>query len=425
MIERKTIGALIAKLRKERGMTQKQLGDLLYVSDKTVSRWEHDECLPELSLIPVLAEIFEITSDELIRGERNPAPSVFENEEEKEPKKEDISVQWKYMLQRRYVQFENTSFVSIGLVLFGVILGLLCNFAFSRALLGFCLGSVFFVAAVLCEICFLKNALYKDDEETEEKQALFLKWNTKTVLFAKKFFLFCLCAFSFVLPMGFYGAYYGGYVGVTFPYWFVFAAFGSVVLYFVGRGVYYKYVCYRLEKAGYMEYVPPKVKLWNGKVFKNCCIPAVCIAICFFVIGFCISSVSNVFVFCKAREFSSVEAFKEVIEKEVHVGDVTVKEEIIFGDNDEKTDPPKKEVYYLFNDKGEEICEFEWNNKSIVTVIGAEDEDGLPIVTYTKEELEKGSNLQENLCTACVVAIILDFIIFVVIYFVVCAKKKS
>ena len=68
-MEKKTIGKLIAALRKVNGMTQKELGDLLYVSDKTISRWERDESVPDLQLIPVIAEIFGITTDELLRGE--------------------------------------------------------------------------------------------------------------------------------------------------------------------------------------------------------------------------------------------------------------------------------------------------------------------------------------------------------------------
>ena len=70
-MEKKTIGKFISALRKANGMTQKELGEKLFVSDKTVSRWECDECTPELSLIPSIAEIFGITTDELLRGERN------------------------------------------------------------------------------------------------------------------------------------------------------------------------------------------------------------------------------------------------------------------------------------------------------------------------------------------------------------------
>ena len=70
-MEKKTIGKFIAALRRASGMTQRELAEKLFVSDKTVSRWECDECTPELSLIPTIAEIFGITTDELLRGERN------------------------------------------------------------------------------------------------------------------------------------------------------------------------------------------------------------------------------------------------------------------------------------------------------------------------------------------------------------------
>ena len=67
---RKSIGEFISALRKANGMTQKQLAEKLNVSDKAVSRWERDESAPDLSLIPVIAEIFGVTSDEILRGER-------------------------------------------------------------------------------------------------------------------------------------------------------------------------------------------------------------------------------------------------------------------------------------------------------------------------------------------------------------------
>lgn len=66
-MERKTIGSFIAALRKANGMTQKELADRLLVSDKAVSRWERDECAPDISLIPVIAELFGVTSDELLK----------------------------------------------------------------------------------------------------------------------------------------------------------------------------------------------------------------------------------------------------------------------------------------------------------------------------------------------------------------------
>ena len=109
-MEKKTIGKFIAALRKANGMTQKELGEKLYVSDKTVSRWECDECTPELSLIPSIAEIFGITTDELLRGERNnPDRESLTSEESETKKKAKSEKQFKLMLHSRKKKFTNLS----------------------------------------------------------------------------------------------------------------------------------------------------------------------------------------------------------------------------------------------------------------------------------------------------------------------------
>ena len=60
-MEKKTIGKFISALRRANGVTRKELAERLFVSDKTVSRWECDECTPDLTLIPVIAELFGVT----------------------------------------------------------------------------------------------------------------------------------------------------------------------------------------------------------------------------------------------------------------------------------------------------------------------------------------------------------------------------
>ena len=64
-----TLGAFIAQLRKEKGLTQKQLSEILGVSDKTVSHWEREESAPDISILPLLAETLGVTVDELLAGE--------------------------------------------------------------------------------------------------------------------------------------------------------------------------------------------------------------------------------------------------------------------------------------------------------------------------------------------------------------------
>ena len=67
-MEKKTMGSFLAALRRANGMTQKELAERLNVSDKSVSRWERDDGAPDLALIPVIAEVFGVTCDELLRG---------------------------------------------------------------------------------------------------------------------------------------------------------------------------------------------------------------------------------------------------------------------------------------------------------------------------------------------------------------------
>ena len=63
-------GSFIAEMRKEKGLTQKQLADQVGVSDKAVSRWEIGKGLPDTSIMPELCKALDINVNELLSGER-------------------------------------------------------------------------------------------------------------------------------------------------------------------------------------------------------------------------------------------------------------------------------------------------------------------------------------------------------------------
>ncbi|MDE7104652.1 MAG: helix-turn-helix domain-containing protein [Ruminococcus sp.] len=75
-------GKFIAQMRKEKGMTQTQLAELLYISNKTVSKWETGKGMPEVSLMLPLCEALEINVNELLTGERIPEKNYIEKAEE-------------------------------------------------------------------------------------------------------------------------------------------------------------------------------------------------------------------------------------------------------------------------------------------------------------------------------------------------------
>ena len=64
------IGAFLKLLRKEKNLTQEQLAEQLGVSNRTVSRWENGNNMPDISLLSEIAEFYDVSIPELIYGER-------------------------------------------------------------------------------------------------------------------------------------------------------------------------------------------------------------------------------------------------------------------------------------------------------------------------------------------------------------------
>ncbi|WP_022763068.1 helix-turn-helix domain-containing protein [Butyrivibrio sp. AD3002] len=69
MLDQTKTGMFICDLRKEKGLTQKQLADEIGVSDKTVSKWENGRGMPDTSIMPDLCRVLEININELLSGE--------------------------------------------------------------------------------------------------------------------------------------------------------------------------------------------------------------------------------------------------------------------------------------------------------------------------------------------------------------------
>ena len=65
------VGKLIYSLRLEKGYTQKQLGDILHLSDQTVSKWERGLGCPDVSLLRELSEVFGVNIEKILLGELN------------------------------------------------------------------------------------------------------------------------------------------------------------------------------------------------------------------------------------------------------------------------------------------------------------------------------------------------------------------
>lgn len=233
-MEAKTIGSFLAVLRKANGMTQKELAERLNVSDKTVSRWERDDGAPDLSLIPVIAEIFGVTCDELLRGQRNPPEARTESAGD-EVRSEKGEKQRRYLLQSALSQYGTLIGAAIGISAAGLIVALICNLAFNRASLGFLLGCMFFVGSIIVQTVWMNQAIFKVADSDLEEASLH-EYKNRVIRLGEKALGVTVFFLGFTFPMLFVDAYYGLTLGSMLLWGSVggagFLLVYSVILYF-------------------------------------------------------------------------------------------------------------------------------------------------------------------------------------------------
>lgn len=111
MEKRKKTGAFLKHLRKENNMTQEQLGERIGVTNKTVSRWETGNYMPPVECLELLSDIYQISINEILAGER------LADEKIKEIADENIaSVLGE--LQKENQKFENRMLVVLAITTF-------------------------------------------------------------------------------------------------------------------------------------------------------------------------------------------------------------------------------------------------------------------------------------------------------------------
>jgi len=384
-MEKKTIGQFIAILRKANGMTQKDLAEKLNVSDKAVSRWERDECAPDLSLIPVIAEIFQVTTDELLRGERK---NVEQTQQTPEATEEKISAksekQVARILSKSKTGMTVGSIVSIGIAVVGLLVALLCNFAFLKSYLGFFIGCVFFLGAGACLVIFHLLAVASiqggEIEGMEQEFAKTKQFFTSTTL-KTSFGIFLI--FVATLPFAVSG---NSHWGLTASSWF-----GKALVYellaLIPCGIFYLIFRSRTVRANYVfmseraKAVYDNNKALRRKLYKRVG-PFAAILLVLSIITLALPR--ELFITSKPTVITSVEEFKELMEKPIRIYETGSNAVII--ENFEPTDVPYQtstgvmvypntkvdavydyyyEEYKIKNADGITVDTFLWKNTSI------------------------------------------------------------
>lgn len=424
-MERKTIGGFIAALRKANGMTQKDLADRLNVSDKTVSRWEQDNGAPDLSLIPVIAEIFDVTCDELLRGERKSPEQRMEPAEEQatSPKAEK---QRQRLLTVSLSKYKTRTYIAMGLSVAGLIAAMICNLGFLRAIIGFFAAAAFYLASIVCQAVFINNALLSVSDESLSVTEMG-QFKGTVIRLAQKSIGLTVILFAISLPLILFTG--GAYLGLSARSWLIHGlAYGALALVILS-------VVLWLFNGSMAKKGSLLLSERNHKLKRNCALIAAAIILVTYIAQVCVTNRWNAYELSEGTEFYDYESFVEFMELDVPYTDYEV------GWNGTVSAPnPNASVgldYYdqygneiseeealrreLILSDGTVACSFIDRNGSVATFSYTE-KDGslLPITVITFRQLA-GGQAKYNIINAAFVAL---YCLEIAAAFVVYFKKR-
>lgn len=111
-MNQKQIGLFIAQLRREKNLTQEQLGERVGVTNKTVSRWENGNYMPDLATLQILCAELDVSVNELLSGRR------LEEEEFRQKADENLLCTMQQMKAMRRLKSVSQFFASAGVGFF-------------------------------------------------------------------------------------------------------------------------------------------------------------------------------------------------------------------------------------------------------------------------------------------------------------------
>ena len=186
-MEQKIIGKFIASLRKANGYTQEELGEILGVSNKTISSWENGNSNPDLAILPVIADLFNVTCDELLRGEKIKDKLIDVNKGERIRKN---------LLKNIINKYLNMTYISMGIFFASlclIIVGIIYNFyVFGIILL--VIGIIIYLGGIVFSIITYNDAKNRvsDDENNKEYYRILLN---------KSLQIKCIYSFFILTPL--------------------------------------------------------------------------------------------------------------------------------------------------------------------------------------------------------------------------------
>ncbi len=428
-MEKKTIGSFIAVLRKANGMTQRELAERLNVSDKTVSRWERDESAPDLSLIPVIAEMFGVTSDELLRGEKNSQSDYHEKSDVKKEKQ----LQW--LAESSKTKFTVKSIISVGISVIGIIAAMIANYGFARGTIGFFICCVFIVTSVICETAFTILAFSSvKTQDYEEETANICKKHFFKISCLAFYIIAVLFASNLPIIMWTEG---NGYGGILLEDWLIFGlafAAGTALICYI-LNIFIRSVAIKRKTFEISDKEAEKMRRINSLTARTLAALLAAIFITYSA-QFAIHEVLTPLFFAEGNVFESFDDFKEFMETDMpdtSYVEMTVyatatipnyediEDEITYYD-DYGNEIIEEEALteYIYDGDGHILCQYIRRNQSVYSIEYSD--DLLPITVYTYEQFYEGRSTVETFDKLFIIAYAAEIALTAAIYI---SKRKK
>jgi len=405
-MEKKTIGSFIAALRKANGMTQKELADILNVSDKSVSRWERDETAPDLTLIPIIADIFHVTSDELLRGER------INNEAQSEDKIRIRSEkQIQIIISKEITNFSVKSTVSMGIAAMGLMAAIICNFGFYRAYIGFFLATCFYIIAVICETIFLKLSFSSINNEDFDYTTI-SKGKYKMINIAKRTFVAILVLFAICMPLVIFS--YDAYMGISIDTWFSFGiCVGLIALLPCVFVCHYVDIYLRKRGTYILSEQEEAIAKNKDKCFKKWMKRGSLTIIITIILTIIYLSFTSDKIHVAGNTFYNYEDFKAYMEIGTDYDD---EYSTYYDENNNEISKEEALTEYIYDVDGTILCQYMNLNQDVVQISYGAKDGALPITVYTDEDLQTDTNIRNSINFIWFIIYAAEIILFLICY---------
>ena len=173
-INNEKFGKFLSEMRKEKSMTQKELADKLFVSDKTVSKWERGNSMPNVTLLMPISDVLGITVTELLKGEKISENNSLNTDEVEKLVINSLDLSVRDTIRQRKKNWIYAFLISIGVVIAQAILMTVSGITIEQMRDSIYISFLMLIFAVCC--IFVKEVLppyYDKDKINFVSQGVF------------------------------------------------------------------------------------------------------------------------------------------------------------------------------------------------------------------------------------------------------------